>query len=66
VLPLAVSACAGKGRGYSDVRCWSRQNRLSIAEEGGTTTGGTWTEDGYQAASTWEQAGKKEAHYSCT
>ncbi len=45
-LPCAVSAGAGKGRRWSTVRCWSHRHTTIIAQEGSTTTGSTWTEDG--------------------
>src|SRR2546421_1414858 len=42
----AESAGAGKGRRWSPVRCWSHRHTTSIAQEGGPTTGSTWTRDG--------------------
>ena len=44
--PCAVSAGAGKGRRWTTVRSWSYQHTTSIAQEGGTTTGSTWTWNG--------------------
>jgi hypothetical protein len=41
-----VSAAVGKGRKWSTVCSWSYRHNISIAQEGGTTTGSTWTGDG--------------------
>jgi hypothetical protein len=41
-----VSADAGKGCCWSAIRYWSHHHNISLAEAGGTATGGTWTKDG--------------------
>ena len=45
-LPCAVFTSAGKGRRWSTVNCRSHRHTTSVAQESGTTTGGTWTGDG--------------------
>jgi len=45
-LPRAVSADSGEGGRESTVRCWSHRHTTSVAQEGRTTTGSTWTGDG--------------------
>jgi hypothetical protein len=41
-----VSAGTGKGRRWTAKRYWSHRHTISLAEAGGTATGGTWTKDG--------------------
>ena len=41
-----MSADSGEGGRESTVRCWSHRHTTSVAQEGRTTTGSTWTGDG--------------------